>query len=89
MKKKEVHIFTKIDLIPWTGEEFYLYVIPEDIRGEFMYSTWVFCKDLGTAFCAYAVPKHLSESATTEHIRALDKDGYFDDIKEKLYELVQ
>ena len=88
MKNKEVPIFTKIDLMPWGAEEFYLYVIPEDTQGENMYSTWVFCKDLGAAFCSYAVPENHLEAVAIEHIKALDEDGYFDYIKEKLYELL-
>lgn len=87
MTNPEVPIFTKIDLIPWAGEKFYVYVIPEGTEGCPLYSVWLFRERYGIATHTYGVSIKDPEAVTMRHIKCLDMDGYFDPMKEELYEM--
>lgn len=83
----EVPIFTKINLKPWKGGKFYLYIIPEEGQGTFVYKTWVFREGYGVALSSFGAPKEDPKMASLENIKGLDDEGFFDLTKDELYKM--
>ena len=82
-----IGLYTKINLKPIAEEEFYVCILPEETRLGYTYDVWVFRKDYGIAYHAFGVGEKDSATMSVEHIKELDDTGYFDTIKEELYEL--
>ena len=86
-RKAEIPVFTKIDLLPWEGENYYIYVIPEETQGHFSYEIWVFREGHGVALNFFGVSKEDSDMVSLDSIKKLDKVGFFYDIKQVLHEM--
>lgn len=85
MAKQEVHIYTRIDLIPWKGKKFYAYVSVKERYERLLYGVWLYREGGGHGVHLYSTDTAFPNTATKDFIKSLDEDGYLDLAKEYLF----